>query len=129
MGNDGAAADRGDHQAGQIVWLPRIEMKATAASQNDIRPGEPDRDIRDCQNARKPAKRDVMSTVAEQLHLAREAKNLTVHQVAEVTKIRTDHIRALEEGNFNIFSAPVYIKGFVRTYATLLKLDVAEVMA
>jgi cytoskeletal protein RodZ len=70
-----------------------------------------------------------MSTVAEQLHLAREAKSLTVHQVAEVTKIRTDHIRALEEGNFNVFSAPVYIRGFVRTYATLLKLDVAQLMS
>ena len=69
-----------------------------------------------------------MSTVAEQLHLAREAKKLTVYQVAEVTKIRTDHIRALEEGNFNVFSAPVYIKGFVRTYAGLLKLDVPQIM-
>ncbi|HXC97695.1 MAG TPA: helix-turn-helix transcriptional regulator [Verrucomicrobiae bacterium] len=69
-----------------------------------------------------------MSSVAEQLHLAREAKNLTVHQVAEVTKIRTDHIRALEEGNFNAFSAPVYIRGFVRTYAGLLKLDVPRLM-
>lgn len=75
-----------------------------------------------------PLKEGVMSTVAEQLHLAREAKSLTVHQVAEVTKIRTDHIRALEEGNFNVFSAPVYIRGFVRTYATLLKLDVAQLM-
>ena len=69
-----------------------------------------------------------MSTVAEQLHGAREAKSLTVHQVAEVTKIRTDHIRALEEGNFNAFSAPVYIRGFVRSYATLLKLDVPRLM-
>src|SRR5712664_3601126 len=98
-------------------------MKATAAPQDGVRPGKPDRDIRDCQNARKPAKRGVMSTVAEQLHLAREAKSLTVHQVAEVTKIRSDHIRALEEGNFDVFSAPVYIRGFIRTYATLLKLD------
>jgi hypothetical protein len=104
-------------------------MKAAAASQDEIRTGEPEADIRGCQSARKPAKRYVMSTVAEQLHLAREAKSLTIHQVAEVTKIRTDHIRALEEGNFNIFSAPVYIKGFVRTYATLLKLDVPRVMA
>jgi cytoskeleton protein RodZ len=70
-----------------------------------------------------------MSTVAEQLHLAREAKKLTVYQVAEVTKIRTDHIRALEEGNFNVFSAPVYIRGFVRTYAALLKLDVPQIMS
>ena len=69
-----------------------------------------------------------MATVAEQLHLGREAKSLTIYQVAEVTKIRTDHIRALEEGNFDVFSAPVYIRGFVRSYASLLKLDVAEVM-
>lgn len=70
-----------------------------------------------------------MSTVAEMLHQAREAQKLTVHQVAEITKIRTDHIRALEEGNFNVFAAPVYIRGFVRNYATLLKLDVPQTMA
>jgi cytoskeletal protein RodZ len=70
-----------------------------------------------------------MSTVAEKLRQARETKGLTVHQVADITKIRTDHIRALEEGNFNVFSAPVYIRGFVRTYATLLKLDVPQTMA
>ncbi|HTL18407.1 MAG TPA: helix-turn-helix domain-containing protein [Patescibacteria group bacterium] len=70
-----------------------------------------------------------MSTVAEQLHQAREARKLTVEQVAEITKIRSDHVRALEEGNFNVFSAPVYIRGFVRTYSTLLKLDVPQMMA
>jgi len=70
-----------------------------------------------------------MPTVAEQLRAGREAKNLTIPQVAEATKIRTDHIRALEEGNFNVFSAPVYIRGFVRNYATHLKLDVPQVMA
>ena len=70
-----------------------------------------------------------MSTVAEQLRQAREAKKLTVHQVVEITKIRTDHLRALEEGNFDVFSAPVYIRGFVRSYSTLLKLDVPQIMA
>lgn len=70
-----------------------------------------------------------MSTVAEQLRQAREAQNLTVQQVAEITKIRSDHIRALEEGNYDVFSAPVYIRGFVRTCSTLLKLDVPQVMA
>ena len=70
-----------------------------------------------------------MSTVAEQLRVAREARKLTIPQVAEVTKIRTDHIRALEEGNFNVFSAPIYIRGSVKNYATLLKLDVPQIMA
>jgi len=70
-----------------------------------------------------------MSTVAQQLRQAREARNLTVQQVVEITKIRTDHLRALEEGNFDVFSAPVYIRGFVRSYSTLLKLDVPQMMA
>ena len=70
-----------------------------------------------------------MSTVAEQLRSAREAKSLTVEQVAESTKIRTDHIRALEEGNFNVFSAPIYIRGSVKIYAAALKLDVPTVLA
>lgn len=70
-----------------------------------------------------------MSTVAEQLRSAREAKNLTVEQVAETTKIRTDHLRALEEGNFNVFSAPIYIRGSVKNYAGALKLDTAAILA
>jgi cytoskeletal protein RodZ len=70
-----------------------------------------------------------MSTVAEQLRQAREARHLTIQQVAQITKMRTDHLLALEEGNFDVFSAPVYIRGFVRTYSALLKLDVPQVMA
>lgn len=69
-----------------------------------------------------------MSTVPEQLRQAREAQNLTVHQVADTTKIRTDHIEALEAGDYDTFSAPVYIRGFVRTYARLLKLNVPAIL-
>lgn len=71
----------------------------------------------------------VMATVAEQLRAGREAVKLDIYQVAEITKIRTDHIRALEAGDYDPFVAPVYIRGFVRTYAGLLKLDVPKVIA
>jgi cytoskeletal protein RodZ len=70
-----------------------------------------------------------MSSVAEELRQAREGQGLTVHQVAEISKIRTDHLRALDEGDFDVFVAPVYVRGFVRTYATILKLDVPKIMA
>jgi cytoskeletal protein RodZ len=70
-----------------------------------------------------------MPTVAEQLRAAREAKKLTVQNVADATKIRTDHLRALEEGNFSVFSAPIYIRGSVKNYAMLLKLDVPQIMS
>lgn len=70
-----------------------------------------------------------MSAVSEQLRQARLAQKLTIEQIAEITKIRGDYLRALEDGNFDMFPAPVYIRGFTRTYSTLLKLDVAKVMA
>jgi len=70
-----------------------------------------------------------MPTVAEQFRAAREAKSLTVEQVADMTKIRTDHVRALEEGNYNVFSAPIYIRGSVKIYANALKLDTAALLA
>ena len=55
-------------------------------------------------------------------------QGLRIHDVADQTKIRGDHIRALEEGDYDVFSAPVYIRGFVRTYAGLLKLDVKLIL-
>ena len=70
-----------------------------------------------------------MSSVAEQLRQGREDNHLTIDNVAQITKIRGDHVRALEDGNYGVFSAPVYIRGFVRTYASLLRLDVGRVMA
>jgi cytoskeleton protein RodZ len=70
-----------------------------------------------------------MPSVAEQLRDARERRKLSVYDIAAVTKMRTDHVRAIEEGNYRVFAAPVYIRGFVRSYGHLLKLDVTQLMA
>ena len=70
-----------------------------------------------------------MPTVAEQLRAAREARNLTIEQVAEQTKIRTDHVRALEQGRYTAFSATIYIRGSVKIYSAFLKLDTAALLA
>jgi cytoskeletal protein RodZ len=69
-----------------------------------------------------------MASVGEQLRTAREKQGLSVPDIAERTKLRSDHVRALEAGNYDVFAAPVYVRGFVRSYATLLKLDVQVVM-
>ena len=70
-----------------------------------------------------------MSIVAEQLRAARETRKLTIEQIADLTKIRTDRIRALEAGKFEAFSATVYIRGSVKAYAKALKLDEAQVLS
>lgn len=70
-----------------------------------------------------------MATVAEQLRAAREAAGLSIQQVADITKMRADRVQAVEEGNYAAFTAPVYLRGFVRTYARLVHADEAAVMA
>lgn len=69
-----------------------------------------------------------MATVAEQLRAARQAAGLSIQQVADITKMRADRVQAVEEGNYAAFTAPVYLRGFVRTYARLVHADEAAVM-
>jgi len=63
------------------------------------------------------------------LKAAREAQNLTIYEVAELTQIRSDHIRAIDQGDYEVFSAPVYIRGFVRTYAQAVRLNPGPILA
>jgi cytoskeletal protein RodZ len=69
-----------------------------------------------------------MGTVGEKLRQARESSGRTIREMSDVTKIRSDHLEALEQGQYKVFSAPVYIRGFVRSYAGALKLNVAETL-
>src|SRR5688500_5826347 len=70
-----------------------------------------------------------MGTVGDKLREAREGAGRTVRDLSDQTKIRTDHLEALEEGRYEVFSAPVYIRGFIRSYAGALNLNVAEILA
>jgi cytoskeletal protein RodZ len=63
-----------------------------------------------------------VASVAEQLKSTREALGLSVKDVVEQTNLKTDQVEALESGSWNSFAAPVYVRGFVRSYAQLLKL-------
>lgn len=69
-----------------------------------------------------------MPTVAEQLRAAREQKGLSIQAVVDATQLKSDHVYALEEGRYTVFAAPVYVRGFLRTYASLLKLDGAALI-
>jgi cytoskeletal protein RodZ len=67
--------------------------------------------------------------VAEKLRAAREAQHLTLNEVANLTKMRADHILAVEEGRFDTFSATVYVRGSVKSLAGIYKLEAAPLLA
>lgn len=64
-----------------------------------------------------------MESVGEFFRQVRETKGLTVDEVASKTRIRTDFVKALEDGNFSKLPDQVFAKGFVRSYARSLGLD------
>ncbi|HEV2033747.1 MAG TPA: helix-turn-helix transcriptional regulator [Candidatus Dormibacteraeota bacterium] len=53
----------------------------------------------------------------------RGERGLTIEQVASATRIRAEYLRALEADQPGRLPAPVYAKGYLRTYARYLGLD------
>jgi len=62
------------------------------------------------------------------LQRAREAQNLSVPDVARHLKLSVHQVEFLEAGEFDKLPGPVFVRGFVRNYARLVKLD-PEVLA
>ncbi len=64
-----------------------------------------------------------MESVGEFFRQVRETKGLTIDEVASKTRIRSDFVKALEDGNFAKLPDQVFARGFVRSYARSLGLD------
>ena len=64
-----------------------------------------------------------MESIGEFFKQVREDKGLTIDDVASKTRIRTDFVKAMEEGNFAKLPDQVFARGFVRSYARSLGLD------
>lgn len=62
-------------------------------------------------------------SVGSMLAAARMEKEWTVQQVADQLKLSTKQIIALEDNKFDDLPKLVIVRGFVRTYAKLLKID------
>ena len=63
------------------------------------------------------------------LRAGREAAGLTIAAVAQQLKLAPRQITALEEGDFAKLPGRTFIRGFVRNYARLLRLDSDAVLA
>jgi cytoskeleton protein RodZ len=68
-------------------------------------------------------------TVGQTVALARRAAGLTVSQVAESTRVRASLIEAIEQDDFRPCGGDVYARGHLKSIATAVGLDPAEVAA
>jgi cytoskeleton protein RodZ len=60
---------------------------------------------------------------------AREARGMSLSDVAQQIRIRSVYLAAIEGESWSTIGAPVYIRGFIRTYARFLGLDPEEAVA
>lgn len=67
--------------------------------------------------------------LGERFRAAREARGLSLSDVADRVRIRSLYLAAIEEERWSAIGVPVYIRGFLRTYARFLGLDPEEAVA
>jgi cytoskeleton protein RodZ len=65
----------------------------------------------------------------EQLRQAREAKHITLQEIAATTKISCRALQALEDEHFSQLPGGIFNKGFVRAYARYVGLDEEQMLA
>jgi len=70
-----------------------------------------------------------MPGLGEEFRAAREARNLSLSDVSEQIHIRTVYLQSLEDEEWSAIAAPVYVRGFIRTYARFLGLPGEQAVA
>jgi cytoskeletal protein RodZ len=71
----------------------------------------------------------LVSALGEEFRGAREARGLSLSDVAERLHIRSVYLAAIEDEDWHVIGAPVYVRGFMRTYARFLGLDAEAAVA
>lgn len=69
-----------------------------------------------------------MKNTGALLKAKRESSNLSLSEVALATKINPKILAAIEDGNDSTLPAKTILKGFLKSYALFLKMDVEEVI-
>ena len=66
-------------------------------------------------------------SVGQRLRAAREAKGMSIEDIAASTRIPTRHLLSLEESEWDKLPASTYSVGFAKNYAGAVGLDKAEI--
>lgn len=69
-----------------------------------------------------------MGSLGTWLRTQREARGVSIRDIAEATKISQRYLEALERDRFDALPAEVFVRGFLREYARIVGLDPDEVV-
>lgn len=69
-----------------------------------------------------------MKQTGELLRKTREQKNLSLHEIGMSLKINPKTLQAIESADLSKLPQKAFVKGFVKSYAQFLKMDVSSVL-
>lgn len=67
-------------------------------------------------------------TLGEKLKEIRESLGVSLNEIAKATKIRKQYLEKIEEGRYGELPPEVYVKGFLKSYAKYLDIEVRDVL-
>lgn len=67
-------------------------------------------------------------TLGEKLRQAREARGISISQVAEQTRISALYLKSIEEDDYKILPGGIFNKGFVKSFAKTVGVDEQEAL-
>ena len=62
------------------------------------------------------------------LAAAREAQGLSIEDISRQLKLSVTQIKSIEADDHSRLPSPVFVRGFIRSYARIVKLDVAQLL-
>lgn len=85
---------------------PHLRVVTDADSEDEIPPAAP-----------------VHQRIGDAIRAARENSGFTLEQVSRDTRVHISHLRAIEDMTPGLLGAPVYAKGYIKSYARFLGMD------
>lgn len=73
--------------------------------------------------------RDELTGIGAELRDGRMARGVTIDDAQRATRIARRYLQALEDEDFEALPAPVFARGFLRSYAQYLRLDPTELVS
>ncbi len=71
---------------------------------------------------------NLTESLSLKIKLARKKSRRKIETISRILKIRPEYLNYIEENKFHMLPGNIYIKSFIKNYATFLKVDIGPEM-
>ena len=72
--------------------------------------------------------RNLTESLSLKIKLARKKSRRKIEPISRILKIRPEYLNYIEENKFQMIPGNIYLKSFIKNYATFLKVDISSEM-